>query len=95
MTADMLNCSHGPAVASDRPSAVRPGDFSSNVYLNIMAFVQLPSIQGGDSLLRVLRIDEVYEGKSFREASSAIEWVRQSIFSDGAHAAEDLPYDSS
>lgn len=64
-------------------------------YLDVMALVQLPSVERGYSLLRVLWGKEIYEGETLGELRGFIERVRQPVLSNCSRSAEDLSHHSS
>lgn len=64
-------------------------------YLDVVALVQLPSVEGGHSLLSILWGEEVHEGEAFGQLGGFIERVRQPVLSNRSRSAEDLSDHSS
>ena len=65
------------------------------IYLDVVALVQLPSVERGYSLLRVLWGEEVYKGETLGQLRRFIERVRQPVLSNRSRSAEDLSHHSS
>lgn len=59
-------------------------------YLNVVALVQLPSVERGHSLLGILWGEEIYEGETLCQVRRLIERVRQTVLSNRPRSAEDL-----
>lgn len=64
-------------------------------YLDVVALVQLPSVEGGHSLLSILWGEEVHEGETLGQLGGFIERVRQPVLSNRSRSAEDLSDHSS
>lgn len=64
-------------------------------YLDVVTLIQLPSVERGHSLLRVLWGEEVYEGETLGQLRCFIERVRQSVLSNRSRSAEDFSHHSS
>lgn len=68
--------------------------YKESTNLDVVEFIQLPPVHRCDSLLRILRVDEVDEREAFCQRCTLIERVHNAVLSNISHTTEEFVDDS-